>query len=582
MNKQIIIFLWNAVKSYKGWMAIMMIAPITSTTFGFAFNYATKLMVDIMSTKDHITFEMGIMPILYLLGGLLIPYLFWTIHNVGQLKVYPFLSQNITSATFARILKNDYNYFENIPSGSIVSKVKGITDGWWNLWSAIAYELVEPVSRIIISSGVFLFFNIKLFLIVIIFFIISLPLSQFFFLKASKLNQIDKENYHKIMGFISDKITNIFSLFSFAKKRHEINALKDFYKSTAIPAAEAFYRQNIITHTAIPMPSWAFITSIFIVTMVLYNKGEIGSGSIAFIMMTALNVMQSFEDINETCNNIIKSFSDFKASCSIILDPLINQDKPHSKPIVITKGEIIFNNISSGYGDKNILQNLNLHIKPGERIGLVGTSGAGKSTLINSLMKYIPIHKGEIFIDGQNIDNVKQDSLRAQISLIPQECMLFNISLRENIGYAKEKANLNEIIEAAKLANIHDFIESLPEKYETMVGERGVKLSGGQRQRIAIARAMIKKSSILILDEATASLDSITEIEIQKSINTLLEITKATVIAIAHRLSTIKHLDKIIVLDQGKIIEQGSFSELTQKPEGKFKELWDHQSYAAL
>lgn len=193
------------------------------------------------------------------------------------------------------------------------------------------------------------------------------------------------------------------------------------------------------------------------------------------------------------------------------------------------------------------------------------------------MLKNFKALSGDIIIDNQSIYDTSSDSLREQISLIPQDIMLFHRSIGENISYAKENALPQEIESAAKAANIHEFIEGLPEKYNTIVGERGVKLSGGQRQRIAIARAILKNAPILVLDEATSSLDSHTEQEVQKSINTMLDIDNVTIIAIAHRLSTIKHMDRIIVMDKGEIVESGTFVELINKGNGKFKELWEHQ-----
>ena len=241
-----------------------------------------------------------------------------------------------------------------------------------------------------------------------------------------------------------------------------------------------------------------------------------------------------------------------------------------------------------------VIQNLNLKIARGEKIGVVGTSGAGKSTLVNLLLKNFAISNyqhwqrpsgaiatndsgGDIFINDQSIYDVTSESLRSNISLIPQDVMLFHRTIGENIGYAKENATYEEIESAAKIANIDNFIKSLADGYNTMVGERGVKLSGGQRQRVAIARAVLKNAPILILDEATSALDSQTESEIQASINHILDRDNVTVIAIAHRLSTIKHMDRIIVMEGGKIVEDGSFHELSNIPLGKFRELWDHQ-----
>ena len=260
------------------------------------------------------------------------------------------------------------------------------------------------------------------------------------------------------------------------------------------------------------------------------------------------------------------------------------------------KNFIHFKNVNFAYENTSkIFYGLDLQISKGQKVGIVGHSGAGKSTFINLLLKNFAITNykywdkpanqegrtdvecGDILINNQSIYDVSSDSLRSQISLIPQDIMLFHRTIGENIGYAKENATQDEIENAAKAANIHEFIESLPQKYDTLVGERGVKLSGGQRQRIAIARAILKNAPILILDEATSSLDSQTEQEIQKSINTMLEQNNATVIAIAHRLSTIKHLDRIIVIENGQIVEDGSFQDLLAKNDGRFKKMWDSQ-----
>jgi ATP-binding cassette subfamily B protein len=285
-------------------------------------------------------------------------------------------------------------------------------------------------------------------------------------------------------------------------------------------------------------------------------------------MWTAINAIKDF---SQTIARFISSFSIMQIPQEII-------DIPHPIKLKVSRGEIIFKNLCFNYENNSaIFNNLNLHVKAGEKVGIVGHSGAGKSTFISLLLKNFKITSGDIIIDNQSICDVSSDSLRAQISLIPQDIMLFHRSIGENIGYAKENATQNEIEMSAKAANIHVFIESLPEKYDTLVGERGVKLSGGQRQRIAIARAILKNAPILILDEATSSLDSQTEYEIQKSINIMLEQNSATVIAIAHRLSTIKHLDRIIVIDGGQIIEDGSFQDLLTKNNGKFKIMWDSQ-----
>lgn len=260
------------------------------------------------------------------------------------------------------------------------------------------------------------------------------------------------------------------------------------------------------------------------------------------------------------------------------------------------KNFIHFKNIDFSYTKTTkVFAGLDLQIAQWQKVGIVGHSGAGKSTLINLLLKNFAITNymrwdkaasddkasddrgGDILINNQSIYDVSSDSLREHISLIPQDTMLFHRSISENIAYAKPNASQEEIAHAAIAANIHEFITTLPDQYDTMVGERGVKLSGGQRQRIAIARAILKNAPILILDEATSSIDSQAEQEIQKSINSILDIHNTTVIAIAHRLSTIKHMDRIVVIEDGAIVEDGTFQDLVANEKGKFKEMWDSQ-----
>lgn len=260
------------------------------------------------------------------------------------------------------------------------------------------------------------------------------------------------------------------------------------------------------------------------------------------------------------------------------------------------KNFIHFKNIDFSYTKSTkVFEGLDLQIAKCQKVGIVGHSGAGKSTLINLLLKNFAITNylywdraasdeqvsdnegGDILINNQSVYDISSDSLRDHISLIPQDTMLFHRSIAENIAYAKPNATHEEIVTAATAANIHQFITTLPEQYDTQVGERGIKLSGGQRQRIAIARAILKNAPILILDEATSSIDSPSEQEIQQSINSILDIHNTTVIAIAHRLSTIKHMDRVVVIEAGKIVEDGTFNELVSLEDGQFKKMWDCQ-----
>jgi ABC-type multidrug transport system fused ATPase/permease subunit len=251
------------------------------------------------------------------------------------------------------------------------------------------------------------------------------------------------------------------------------------------------------------------------------------------------------------------------------------QDKPDALALKVTRGEIAFNDVTFDFPGQIVFQNLSLTIAPGQKVGLVGPSGAGKSTLMNVLLRLYDIHGGVIAIDGQDIRDVTQDSLRDNIAIIPQDTALFHRSLMDNIRYGNLHATEEQVMEAARLAHAHDFIKKLPEGYGTLVGERGIKLSGGQRQRIAIARAILKNAPILLLDEATSALDSESEKMIQDSLQTLMQ--GKTVIAIAHRLSTIATMDRLVVMDHGAVVEDGSHAELLAA-NGLYARLWAMQS----
>jgi ATP-binding cassette subfamily B protein len=286
--------------------------------------------------------------------------------------------------------------------------------------------------------------------------------------------------------------------------------------------------------------------------------------------------MGSLGGFGRVIRNIERSLADAHEMTEILLTPKFVIDKPNASEFVPDNGAIAFSNVSFSYDSRaNLFDGLNLTIKPGEKIGLVGPSGGGKTTITKLILRLSDISSGQIIVDTQNIAEVQQDTLREHIAFVPQEPILFHRTLADNIRYGNENATDEELLRAAKLAHADEFISALPLKYETLVGERGVKLSGGQRQRVAIARAMLRKARILVLDEATSALDSESEALIQDALWKLMK--GRTAIVIAHRLSTIQKMDRIVVLDKGQIVEQGTHAELV-KYKGMYAKLWAHQS----
>jgi ATP-binding cassette subfamily B protein len=311
--------------------------------------------------------------------------------------------------------------------------------------------------------------------------------------------------------------------------------------------------------------------------VLLWKQGKITVGDFALLQAYLIQIFQQLWNFGRFVRRVYESVADANEMTEILETPHEIQDAPGAQTLTVAKGKIELCNVNFAYeNNPPVLDNFNLTIDPGERAALIGPSGGGKSTIVKLLLRFTDIQGGEILIDGQNIAKVTQESLRKNIALVPQEPILFHRSLMENIRYGKPEATAEQVMKAAALAHADEFISKFPQGYETFVGERGVKLSGGERQRVAIARAILKNAPILILDEATSSLDSESEHYIQDALKTLMK--DKTVIVIAHRLSTIMQMDRIIVLENGKITEQGKHEELLKVEDGTYQRLWQIQA----
>lgn len=304
-------------------------------------------------------------------------------------------------------------------------------------------------------------------------------------------------------------------------------------------------------------------------------SGDLTTGNVAMIFPVTIQLTEITWKISTEFSSFFQRLGEVEEGMEAITKSHDTTDILNAADLERVNGSISFDNVSFSYDQKKVFNDFGLAIPKGQKLGLVGQSGAGKSSLVSILLRLYDIQSGSITIDGQDISKVTQESLRRNIAVIPQDTSLFHRTLMDNIRYGRLDASDAEVIEAAKKAHAHDFVSKLPDGYQTMVGERGVKLSGGQRQRTAIARAILKDAPILILDEATSALDSESEKAIQDSLKTLME--GKTVIAIAHRLSTIAHLDRIIVMDDGQIVEDGTHDELI-KNDRHYAMLWSMQS----
>lgn len=379
-----------------------------------------------------------------------------------------------------------------------------------------------------------------------------------------------------LQGRLLDALSNFSAVKLFARAQWEQRAVMPERTEFERAGRNANYKSRLFWAPGNVVVDWFGFGMLILLCGYMYATAAVTLADVSFVLALfgslsgmSFNLIMLIKEFVNTWGNAVGSYN-------VLVQPIVLRDAPNAATLRVPRGDIEIRNLSFKYTDKMILENLSLHIRAGERIGLVGSSGAGKTTLVNLIMRLYDPTDGAILIDGQDIRNVTQDSLHENISFIPQEPTMFNRTVADNIAYGAPNANLRQIRSAARFASADDFIMRMPARYDTIVGDRGIKLSGGQRQRIAIARALLKNSPILILDEATAALDSETEVAIQSSFDKLSH--NRTTVVIAHRLSTLRNMDRIVVLDGGHIAEVGTHQQLLRRKDGIYKRLWQMQS----
>jgi ATP-binding cassette subfamily B protein len=386
----------------------------------------------------------------------------------------------------------------------------------------------------------------------------------------------------KLSGVLSDAVTNILAVKTCGREDFE-RQLFDEADQEAMEAESismhAMMRRGAMTSTLITLIM--FVTSIFVCGGNAWYG--ISAGTLVMMFTYTYQLSMRFNYINSMMQRMNRAVGDAAEMTKILDEPRLVEDRPHAPELAVTQGAIDFEHLSFRYPDASeddyVFRDLDLHVPAGQRMGLVGHSGSGKTTLTKLLLRLSDVQGGRILLDGQDVSACTQQSLRRSIAYVPQEALLFHRSIRENIAYGRPDATDREIREAARLANATEFVDRLPNGFETMVGERGVKLSGGQRQRVAIARAILADCPILVLDEATSALDSESEALVQEALQNLM--SGRTSIVVAHRLSTVASLDRIVVLEEGEVVEDGTHTELSQAG-GVYAGLWDRQTGAFL
>ncbi|MDE4454294.1 MULTISPECIES: ABC transporter ATP-binding protein [unclassified Psychrobacter] len=593
-------FLWACTEGLRGWLLLFMILSAGIGVYEAMLFAWIGNLVDWLGTYTPQTLwtEKGDMLLLMLAVLIISPFWISLSSLIRFQSIQGVFPMQMRWRFHQRMLNQSMQFYQDEFSGRVSAKVMqtalAVRDTVMTVTDMLLYVLVY-----FITTGVILFNLDVLLLIPFVIWFVLFGLTMWFFIPKLKHTAIVQADARALMvGRITDAYANIMTVKLFSHSRRELSYAKDAmgqFLGTVHSQMRWVSQLEIVNHTI----SVILVGTTAGIGLYLWQSGAVGVGAIAAATAMALRLNGLTKMIMWQTASLFESIGTVQDGMRTLSAPQTIVDIPNAKALVVTEGNIVFDHVDFSYesvdieGEKidtvsttltashtKLLDDFYLNIKPGEKIGLVGRSGAGKSTLVNLLLRFFDVDSGKIYIDGQAIDEVTQESLRQQIGMVTQDTSLLHRTVRENIAYGRPDASDDEIVFAAKQAQAWEFIKDLYDDkgnkgLDTQVGERGVKLSGGQRQRIAIARVMLKNAPILLLDEATSALDSEIEFAITESLNDIM--TGKTVIAIAHRLSTIAALDRLVVMDKGRIIEQGSHDELLAL-HGVYARLWHRQS----
>ena len=478
----------------------------------------------------------------------------------------------MTNDLYSYIQGHSYQYIINSHTGRFIESMRTLRKMKWDI-RVFVFSCLQPFVKILVSMVLISFISPIISLMVFVFVCFILFLAKF-----TKTANRTAKLYAKIKNLVNAKLTDYISNVKLIKMFNSLNnEQKHFdvvFKQERKFNVVNYYHWDLINFRT-ALFNILFSVAIIIYSFNLYLASDISLANIIFLIVILPSIAESASELQDFISEVKVHEKEFNEAIKPFSKPYDINDVKNAKRLKLGNGEVEFKEVCFEYNEgKPILQNFNLKINAREKLGVVGLSGSGKTTMINLLQRFYDIQSGEILIDGQNIALVKQETLRQAVAIIPQESVLFHRSIEENIKYSNPNASMLKIKKAVKKALAEDFINEADNKYDTIVGDRGGKLSGGERQRVSIARAMLQDTPILVLDEATSSLDSQSELLVQKAIEEAVK--DKTVIAIAHRLSTLKNMDRIIVLDKGKIIEDGTLDELLSL-KGKFAKFWNMQ-----
>ena len=579
-------YYWQVTRKHLGlFVALMASTFLFVALLSYGNPYVMSLVVDRVSegsiTSDQVFSTYGpyivALIVINLVGQAASKLQDYTMYKLEIAAAY-----DLATMSFNALCNQSMSFHSNRFGGTLVSQTSKFMSAYQQLLETITFPFLPVVCSVIFTCTI-LAPRVPLYVVILMVLLaIYACVSYYMYKRILSLNEKAASAQNQLSGELSDSVANILAVKTSGREDYE-RALFDQANRNVVERDSkrmwASLTRGIIT---------AAITVVIMSVVAVFIAGGnawfgITPGTLVMMFTYTYTVTNQFNFINNGLQRFNRAFGDASGMTATLDEPRLVADKPGAPAMVVREGTIDFQNIGFYYTDGNVktpvFEHFNLHIPAGQRVGLVGLSGAGKTTLTKLLLRLSDIQDGRILIDGQNVADCTQQSLRRSIAYVPQEALLFHRTIAENISYGRPDATMEQIREAARQANALEFIENLPQGFETITGERGVKLSGGQRQRVAIARALLADCPVLVLDEATSALDSESEALVQDALKTLMR--GRTCIVVAHRLSTVASLDRIVVLDHGKVVEDGPHAELI-KAGGEYAHLWDRQTGAYL
>lgn len=569
-------FIWYLLKRNKGLVSISLLAVTTAQLLSTSIPYIFRSIIDTAegvadgaTTIESVWWWALAFPVV-----LATTFVLWRISGFVGMHWMTKVNADSYDVLFRHLGKHSHSYFSDRFAGSLSSKVTHASEGAQSLLEATVWNWYPGLLSLIVTFFYIASLNLSASFIFAGLIAVLVPLN----IKLAKYRRSHVVAYvsqaTRTRGRLVDALTNMSAVRQYARQGFEESSFANEVQSMRTLNV----KQWGISEWGLALNNILIVIfelALIFIVVTVWSKNQISTGELVMAITLLMNVNGTLIFIGSSINSFIRRYADVEEGLQDVLESPEIVDIPNAKDLIATNGDVRWQSVDFDYGGTTVFKNFTLTISPGQRVGLVGHSGAGKTTFVSLLLRQHDVTSGQISIDGQDIKQITQDSLRKHIAVVPQEPLLFHRTIRENIAYGKPDATDEEVIEVAKKAQAHDFISSLPKGYKTLVGERGIKLSGGQKQRVAIARAMLKDAPILVLDEATSALDSESEVSIQKALEELMK--GRTVIAIAHRLSTLRKMDRIIVLENGSIVEDGNHETLSSAG-GIYQRLWDHQA----